>query len=162
MPRTRALKKKAADCPSSPSSVSPSAPPTGTPVPKITLVMKKPAPTDPAPTNEPTTAHPTPPEPAAEPLAASADSKKARAKKAVTKEPISYMLLIRVTCGGGGLSRSPIWSACRNRKARLAMGRNCKAESSCSCQAEGDQSITVCPTLRSRAEVVAEGRGNTA
>ena len=103
MPRTRALKKKAADCPSSPSSVSPSAPPTGTPVPEITLVMKKPAPTDPAPTNEPTTAHPTPPEPAAKPLAASADSKKARAKKAVTKEPISYMLLIRVTCGGGGI-----------------------------------------------------------
>ena len=33
------------------------------------------------------------------PIAASAGSKKARAKKAATKEPINYMLLIRVTCG---------------------------------------------------------------
>ena len=33
------------------------------------------------------------------PIAASAGSEKARAKKAATKEPINYMLLIRVTCG---------------------------------------------------------------
>ena len=33
------------------------------------------------------------------PIAASAGSKKARAEKAATKEPTSYVLLIRVTCG---------------------------------------------------------------
>ena len=33
------------------------------------------------------------------PIAVSAGPKKARAKKATTKEPIDYMLFIRVTCG---------------------------------------------------------------
>ena len=68
--------------------------------------MNKPASTDPARADKPTTADPTSPEPAiagstiSVPIACSAGSKKARAKiKAATKEPINYMLLIRVTCG---------------------------------------------------------------
>ena len=67
--------------------------------------MNKPASTDPAPADKPTAADPTSFETATAdstifvPIAASAGSKKARAKKVATKEPINYMLLIRVTCG---------------------------------------------------------------
>ena len=67
--------------------------------------MNKPASTDPAPADKPTNADPTSSEPATADstifvrIAASAGSKKARAKKAATKEPINYMLLIRVTSG---------------------------------------------------------------
>lgn len=95
----------------------------------MTLVMKKLAPTDQSPTNEPNNTHPTPLEPAAEPLATSADSKKAWAKKTATKQPISFMLLIRVTGGDQKLLRSLLWSVCRNRIARLTTegGRNPRA-----------------------------------
>ena len=67
--------------------------------------MNKPPSTDPALADRPTTADSTSSEPAIAdstifvPIAASAGLKKAWVKKAAMKEPINYMLLIRVTCG---------------------------------------------------------------
>ena len=149
MPRTRALKRKAADSFPSPSSESPNAPFTGTPVPKIILVMK------PMPTDEPTT---TP-----EPIAASTDSKKARAKKVAVKEPISYTLLIRISCGDKNIVEEPSMECLQKLESTFDYGKELQKQRAVVAvklrEIKAPQSAL---RLESRAEVVAEGRGNTA
>ena len=145
MPRPRVLQRKAANCPPSPSkneSKSPNAPPTGTPAPKIRWIMDKPPSTDPALADRPTTADPTSSEPAIAdstifvPIAASAGSKKARAKKAATKQPINYMLLIRVTCDDKKIIEESSMECLQELESTFGYGKELQKQSAvvCSCQ----------------------------
>ena len=106
-------------------------------------------------TNEPTT----PPEP----ITASTDSKKARAKKAAAKEPISYMLLIRVTCGDKNIVEESSMECLQELESTFDYGKELQKQRAVAAvklrEIEAPQSAL---RLESRAEVVAEGRGNTA
>ena len=111
--------------------------------------MKKPMPTD-----EPTT----PPQP----IAASTDSKKARAKKAAAKEPISYILLIWVTCSDKNIVESSM-ECLQELESTFDYGKELQKQRAVVAvklrEIKAPQSTL---RLESRAEVVVEGRGNTA
>ena len=135
MPRPRLLKRKAANCPPSPSrnaSKSPDVPPTGTPAPKIRLAMNKPASTDLAPADKPTTADPTSFEPAtAIPqylclLSVLVQRRPGQRRRPRRNLPVtccqSELLVVTKR-----LLRSPMWSVCKSWKAHLTTGRSCKS-----------------------------------
>ena len=107
------------------------------------------------PTDEPTT---TP-----EPIAASTDSKKARAKKVAAKEPISYMLLIRVTCGDKNIVEESSMECLQELESTFDYGKELQKQRVVVVvkirEIKAPQSAL---RLESRAKVVAEGRGNTA
>ena len=93
----------------------------------------------PTPTDEPTT---TP-----EPIAASTDSKKARAKKVAAKEPISYMLLIRVTYGDKNIVEVSSVECLQELESTFDYGKELQKQRAVVAVKLREIKAPVCPTL---------------
>ena len=96
------------------------------------------------------------------PIAASAGSKEVRSKKAATKEPIGYMLLIPVTCGKKIVEESSM-ECLQELERTFDYGKELQKQSAV-VAVKPKEIKAPRPTLplESRAEMVAERRGNTA
>ena len=90
-------------------------------------------------------------------------SKKAWAKKTATKEPTSYMLSIRVSCGDKTFVEESSMECLQELESTFDYGKELQKKSAVVAvkfrEIKAPQSTL---RLENRAEVVAEGRGNTA
>ena len=67
------------------------------------------------------------------PISASAASKRAWTKKAATKEPINYMLLIRVTCGDKKIVEESSMEFLQELESTLDYGKELQKQSAVVC-----------------------------
>ena len=88
-------------------------------------------------------------------FSASAGSKKARAKKAATKEPINYMLLIRVTCGDKKIVEESSMKCLQELESTFDYGKELQKQSAVvAVKLREVKAPRSTPRLESRAEIV--------